>query len=152
MLISLMLTVYCATLSPTMFSQVKTIATADTTLSQEVDLPETVIITYLVKAGKENEMATLIKRHWTTITKLGLMIGDFHHVFRGEDDSGKTFFVEIFTWKSHAAPDTAPVQVTEIWNAMQLLVEPRLGHDGIEYPEVHEVNSGLIPAGNTKHK
>jgi hypothetical protein len=38
------------------------------------------------------------------------------------------------TWKDHEAPDDAPPELVKLWDCMQ--AEPRLGHRGIEFPEV----------------
>ena len=100
---------------------------------------ETVIVTYRVKEGKESDFLHILGQQWPTLRKLGLVEPQPHLVMRGEDESKKTYFVEILTWKSHEAPDNAPPEVRAIWAAMQTLVEDRLGHRGIEFPEVHIV-------------
>ncbi len=105
---------------------------------------ETVIATYRVKEGKEGEFLNLLNRQWPTLRKQGLVMDRPHLLLRGEDESKRTFFVEILTWKSHQAPATASQNsaVKTIWDSVQALVEGRLGHRGIEFPEVQVVRLG----------
>src|SRR5262245_24933492 len=72
--------------------------------SDAKDPPETVIVTYRAKTGKEAQLEKAIQNHWATIKRLGMVTGDLHMLFRGEDEPGKTMFVNILTWKDHAAP------------------------------------------------
>lgn len=106
---------------------------------------ETVIATYQVKPGKENDLVKVLAKHWATIHKLGLVLDQPHLVFRGQDDSGKTFFVEILTWDDAETPDHAPAEVRAIWREMEPLVESRLGHGPIEFPEVHPLTYPATP-------
>jgi hypothetical protein len=98
---------------------------------------ETVIATYQAKSGKEDELLKAMAKHWAMIHRLGMVLDQPHLVLRGKDDSGKTYFVEILTWDDAETPDHAPAEVRAIWKEMETLVESRLGHQGIEYPEVH---------------
>jgi len=100
---------------------------------------ETVIATYQAKPGKEDELFKAMGKHWATIHRLGMVLDQPHLVLRGKDDSGKTYFIEILTWDDAETPDHAPAEVHTIWKEMEPLVESRLGHQGIEYPEVHVV-------------
>ena len=118
--------------SLSLFSQVKSPTAAD-------DSPETVIVTYLAKPGSEDALEKIIQKHWETLRRLKLVTADVHVLYRGEDERGKSFFVNIFTWKNHDAPDNAPPEVEAIWAQMEPLVEPRDGHPGIEHPEVKAV-------------
>ena len=106
---------------------------------------ETVIATYQVKAGREEDMLKVLAKHWATIHRLGMVLDQPHLVFRGKDDSGKTFFVEILTWEDSETPDNAPAEVRAIWAEMEPLVEARLGHGPIEFPEVHSVQYPAVP-------
>jgi len=101
-----------------------------------VDQPETVMATFRAKPGKESALREVIERHWATVRKLGLATGDLHLLFRTEDEPGKTMFLHLFTWKSHAIPDDAPPEIEKIWEEMKPLVETRGGHRGIEIPEI----------------
>lgn len=60
-------------------------------------------------------------------------------VTRGKDDTGKTYFVEILTWKSPDAPDHAPKEIQAIWSNLEALCEAGDGHRVIEFPEVQIV-------------
>ena len=106
---------------------------------------ETVIVTYQVKPGKEDELFKVLAKHWATIHRLGMVLDQPHLVFRGKDDSNKFFFVEILTWDDAETPDNAPPEVRAIWKEMEPLVESRLGHTPIEFPEVHAVNYPPVP-------
>ncbi|HEY3203340.1 MAG TPA: hypothetical protein VGL03_06730 [Thermoanaerobaculia bacterium] len=103
------------------------------------DPPETVIVTYRAKPGSEDALEKVIRKHWATVRRLKLVTEDVHLLYRGEDEPGKTFFVNVFTWKNHDAPDNAPPEVEAVWAEMQPLVEARGGHRGIEHPEVKAV-------------
>jgi hypothetical protein len=100
---------------------------------------ETVITTFRVKQFKEAEFAKVLAKAWPTYHRLGMVLDTPHVVLRGLDESGKTYFVEVLTWKDHDAPDNAPAEVTAIWNEMVPLCEARLGHAAIEFPEVQVV-------------
>lgn len=100
---------------------------------------ETVLVTHRVKAGEEAEYATLLGRQWTTLRRLGLVLPKPHVILRGTDESGKTIFVEVLTWRDADAPDNAPAEVQAIWGELEARAEKRLGHKGIEFPEFEVV-------------
>lgn len=100
--------------------------------------PETVLVSYHVKAGKADELAQLIDRTWATYQRFGLVFDNPHLVMRGREKGGE-FFAEILPWKSHSAPDNAPAEVHALWDEMQKVCEKRGGRDGIEIPEVEIV-------------
>ena len=102
---------------------------------------ETVISTFRVRAGKEAEFARVHAQAWPAYRRLGLVAEKPHLVLRGVDEAGKTYFVEIFTWKDHDAPDHASPEIRAIWAQLEALCEPRLGHRGIEFPEVQIVRA-----------
>lgn len=97
---------------------------------------ETVVTTFLVRDGKEAEMSKLIQKAWDTYNKFGLVLPEPNIVVRGTDNSGKLFFIEIFSWRDHDVPDNAPAEVQAIWAEMEVLCEKREGHRGIEFHEV----------------
>jgi hypothetical protein len=105
------------------------------------DDPETVISTFRVRAGKEAEFAAIHAQAWPSYRRSGLVLDSPHLVMRGKDDAGKTYFVEILTWKSHDAPDHAPKEIQAIWSKLEALCESRDGHRGIEFPEVEIVHT-----------
>ena len=51
---------------------------------------------------------------------------------QGTDEAKRTISIEVLAWKDYDAPET----VRRLWDRLQALVEPRLGHRGIEFPEV----------------
>ena len=101
--------------------------------------PETVLITYRVKAGKEAEMEQVLNRAWGIYRQEHLVFARPHLIVRDEEKDGKTRMVEIFTWVSHKAPDHAPASVKAAWNDMMSLCEARDGHGALEGGEVELV-------------
>jgi antibiotic biosynthesis monooxygenase (ABM) superfamily enzyme len=97
--------------------------------------PETVLITYHVKSGKEAEFQAVLWRAWQIYRTEHLVFAEPHIILR-DMEGDKTRFVEIFTWVSHAAPEHAPDIVTTVWEQEQSLCEGRNGHNGIEGGEV----------------
>jgi hypothetical protein len=104
-----------------------------------VDPPETVVVTYAPQPGKESEVEGLIRGHFATIARLRLATKDPHITYRDKDAAGRTIFVDILTWKSHATPDAAPPEVEAIWAQMEAAVEKRDGRRGIEIREVERL-------------
>lgn len=105
--------------------------------------PETVVVTYHVRAGKEADMEKLLREdHWTVLRRMNLVFETPHVLVRGVESGGKPCFIEILTWKSHEIPDAAPPEVQAIWTRMSELVEKRDGKAAIEIDEVDP----LIPA------
>jgi len=100
---------------------------------------ETVLATHRVREGKEAEYAELLALQWSTLRRLNLVLERPHVILRGFDESGKTIFVEVLTWRDHDAPDSVPPEVEKIWEALEASAEPRLGHRGIEFPEFEVV-------------
>lgn len=95
---------------------------------------ETVLSTLRARAGSEDELQKTLSQEWSTLRRLGLVLADPHVLLKGKDESGKTIFVEVFTWRDHDAPDHAPAEVQAIWKHLESLCEARLGHRGIEFP------------------
>lgn len=102
---------------------------------------ETVLSTLRARAGSEDELQKTLSEEWTTLRKLGLVLAEPYVLLKGKDESGKTIFVEVFTWRDHDAPDHAPAEVRAIWKHLESLCEARLGHRGIEFPEFEIVAS-----------
>jgi hypothetical protein len=97
--------------------------------------PETVLVTYHVKAGKETEFETILSRVWQIYRTEHLVLAEPHVIVRATEEGG-TRFVEILTWISHAAPEHAPESVQTLWRQEHALCETRSGHEGIEGGEV----------------
>jgi antibiotic biosynthesis monooxygenase (ABM) superfamily enzyme len=102
--------------------------------------PETVLVTYHVKSGKEAEFQAILSRIWQIYRTEHLVFAGPHVIVRDSEDGGKPRFVEILTWVSHAAPEHAPDAVTKLWEQEQSLCEARSGHRGIEGGEVEIVD------------
>ncbi len=101
--------------------------------------PETVMVTYHVKAGREAEFQSVLSQAWQIYRSGQLVFVQPHTVVRDTEDHDKTRFVEIFTWISHATPEHAPDAVKKVWEQEQSLCEARNGHGGIEGGEVEFV-------------
>jgi hypothetical protein len=101
--------------------------------------PETVMVTLRPRAGAAEELAHVIAKHWATVHALKLVEDTPHTTLRATEAGGKTYFIEIFTWKSADIPDHAPPEVQAIWESMNRLVEPSDGHPGLEFTPVSVV-------------
>lgn len=97
--------------------------------------PETVMVTLRAKPGAEAELARVLERHWSTARAWNLVNDAPHLTLRGSDD-GKVYFIEIFTWRDAAIPDSAPPAIQAIWAEMNRLVEPRGGKPGLDFTAV----------------
>jgi hypothetical protein len=102
--------------------------------------PETVLITYHVKSGKDAELQAALANAWHIYLTEHLVFAEPHVVVWAAEDGDKTRFVEIFTWRSHSAPDHATDAVKKIWEQEQSLCEARKGHNAIEGGEVEMVS------------
>jgi len=98
--------------------------------------PETVLVTYRVKPGKEQQLAATLSRAWDIYQKERLVFAQPHVIIREREEGDKHRFIEIFTWVSHDAPDHAPDSVKNIWDQMQLVCKTRDGHKGLKGGEV----------------
>ena len=97
--------------------------------------PETVMVTYHAKPGAENELARVLARHWATALDLKLVLDAPRLNVRGVEEGGKTFYVEIFTWRDASIPDTIPAPIRPLWDKMNALVAARGGRPGMEFTE-----------------
>ncbi len=98
--------------------------------------PETVMVTFHVKAGKEAELDAVLQRAWKAYREAHLVFAQPHVIVRDTEGSDKVRVVEIFTWVSHKAPDHAPDSVQTEWKQLHDLTEERDGHRGMELSEV----------------
>lgn len=106
------------------------------------ETPETVRVTYHVKAGAEPALKLVLMRAWEVYRRKGAVLADPHIVIREDDGSGAVRLVEIFTWTSPDIPDHAPKEITDLWAEEQALCEGRNGRPAIEDSEIDLV----IPA------
>jgi hypothetical protein len=100
--------------------------------AQPSAVPETVMVTYHAKPGSEAALANAIARQWAAANRLKLVLETPHALVRGEEQ-GKTYFVEIFTWRDANIPDAPPAAIQKIWAEMNQLVESRSGRPGIDF-------------------
>ena len=98
--------------------------------------PETVLVTYHVKSGKEAEFRDVLSRAWGIYRRDRLVFAEPHIIVQDTEDGGKPRFVEIFTWVSRAIPEHAPDSVKAIWKQEESLCERRGEHYGVEPGEV----------------
>ena len=98
----------------------------------------TVICNYRVPAGQEAQFESLLRNHWPTLHRLGLVTDTPPQHFKGlEQDNGQPIYFEIFEWqdgadaRAHEHPD-----VMAIWEPMDQLCERRDGKPNMEFPHV----------------
>jgi hypothetical protein len=103
--------------------------------------PVTVFCHYRVRAGKEPQFVELLRRHWPTLRDLGVVTDEPSAVYRGDDEEGRPFFFEVFSWRSEAAFERAHShpEVLKIWEPMDGLCEPRDGRPNMEFPHARRV-------------
>ena len=102
--------------------------------------PETVVVTFHVREGKQADMEKLLRQdHWTVLRRMDLVFETPHVLVRCAESGGKPCFVEVLTWKSHEIPDNAPPEVQAIWTRMNEFVEKRDGKPAIEIDEVEPI-------------
>ena len=100
------------------------------------------LCTYRIQQNKDEEFLSLLRQHCPTLRKLGLVTEDASPMFRGKDESGKSFYVEILHWKSSEGPNVAEQmpEVLAIWEKMGKLVEGRLNRPPMEFPLVEQID------------
>jgi hypothetical protein len=101
------------------------------------------LCTYRVKENDVEKFIGLLREHAPTLRRLGLVTEEPSLLFRGRDESGKSFFVEVLHWKSKDDPavaEQAP-EVLAIWERMGQCVEDRLGRPSMEFPHVEPLDS-----------
>jgi len=101
---------------------------------------ETVICTYRVRAGAEEDFSALLRRHWPALHALEVVTEEPARLFRSVGSPPS--FVEIFTWvdggfaRAREHPD-----VLAIWEPMEQLCEERDGRPAMEFPHFSSVTS-----------
>lgn len=101
----------------------------------------TVMATYRVKPEREADMVHLLHRHWPTLRAHGLVTDDPPAVYRGVEQSGRPYYVEIFSWREQECARNAHTNpaVMEIWTPMEECCEARDGRPAMEFPGVEPV-------------
>jgi hypothetical protein len=79
-------------------------ATASNAQDDERAFPETVMATFRVKPGQVDAFLKLMPEYWAVLRADDMVLAEPHLLLRGVED-GKPIVVEIFTWKTHEAPD-----------------------------------------------
>jgi quinol monooxygenase YgiN len=82
-----------------------------------------VIVTYVVKNGREAEFEKLLKRHWKILQKEGLTTKQLPFLLR--DPESRSVYKEIFEWKSKSSFQKAhrSRKVQQIWQQLMELTE-----------------------------
>jgi|SRR6478609_4787035 hypothetical protein len=93
---------------------------------------ETVLITYHVVPGKEQELTGLLAKAWEVYRQEKLVFAEPHVVVQDPGTAEQPRIVEIFTWISPSSPDHAPESITKLWDQMQRCCERRNGGPGLE--------------------
>lgn len=110
-------------------------------MTSKTKAPPVAVCTYRIKAGREDDFVKLLTRHWPTLREAELVEDKPSQVFRGTDESGGTFFIEILTWKDGEMPNRAHElpAVMAVWEPMGMCCETRLGRPAMEFPQVAAV-------------
>ena len=88
--------------------------------------PVTTLVIYRPKAGAEQALETLVRKHIPVLRGLGLLGPGGSQAFRAEDKrSHAVSFVELFQWKDGKASEVAhqTPEVMAIWEPMGPLLE-----------------------------
>jgi hypothetical protein len=88
--------------------------------------PVTTLVIYRPKAGAEQALEALVRKHIPVLRGLGLLGSGESVAFRAEDKrSHAVSFVELFEWKDARASDVAhqTPEVMAIWEPMGPLLE-----------------------------
>jgi hypothetical protein len=81
---------------------------------------------YRPKAGCEEALFELVKRHWPALRDAGLTTPTPALVYRAtEKRTERQFFIEIFSWKDEKSPEIAHQlpEVMAIWEPMGPMIE-----------------------------
>ncbi len=97
--------------------------------------PQIVVCTYRVRKGRDAEFRKLIRKHWSTLNRLGLVAKQPRLVLRGLGRDNLGDLIEIFAWKSRGFERAHKLpEVLAIWEPMELLCESRGGRPSMEFP------------------
>ncbi len=98
--------------------------------------PVPTMVTYRAKPGKEAALLALVKGHWPTLNRLGLVTATPAKIWRAEYKKGSIAFVELFEWKDENSPDVAhqTPDVMAVWEPMGAVM------DGMEIAQVQAIS------------
>jgi len=82
-----------------------------------------VIVTYVVKKGREKDFEKILRRHWKVLRSENLTTDQIPFLLR--DPENPSVYKEIFEWKSKSSFEKAhqSVKVQEIWSKLTNLTE-----------------------------
>ncbi len=106
--------------------------------------PTTVMCTFRVRTGHEEDLVALLRREWAALHGAGLVTDISPQLVRGEDDEGRPYYVHIFTWHDADAARSAHdhPEVAAIWREMDAVCEARDGQPAMEFPHVLPMSIG----------
>ena len=84
------------------------------------------LVSYYPKAGQEDQVRSLLERHWPALDSLGLVTGMKAQIWRATDiRTSQRYFVEMFQWKDGSSSDVAhqSPEVMAIWEPMGPILE-----------------------------
>jgi hypothetical protein len=84
------------------------------------------LVSYHPKKRKEKELLPLLRKHWPTLNRLGLVTGQKPLIWRAtEHRTNRSYYVELFQWKdgsSSAVAHQSP-EVMAVWERMGPVLE-----------------------------
>ena len=83
-------------------------------------------VTYRPKAGKEQELLELVKKHGPALQSTGLIVGGMPVVYRAHNiRTNQDYFIEIFSWRDEKAAGLAhqTPEVMAVWEPMTPILE-----------------------------
>src|SRR3954470_4833232 len=83
------------------------------------------LCTYRVKKGKDQDFLGYLEKHWPTLDRAGLVSGERARILRGVEKSGAVTFIEMFAWKDGRSAEIAhqTPEVMAVWEPMGTLAE-----------------------------
>jgi hypothetical protein len=88
--------------------------------------PVTMLCTYRPKPGKERALLSLLKKHWATLDRAGLVSPEPPRLWQATDKrTGRIAYVETFQWRDETASARAheTSSVMKVWGPMEALLE-----------------------------
>lgn len=89
--------------------------------------PVSVLVTYRLNPGAEAQFLPLLKKHWPTLDRLGLVTKERPKIWRAENTrkAGAISYVELMHWKDASCPEVAhqTPDVMKVWEPMGPLLE-----------------------------
>jgi hypothetical protein len=84
-----------------------------------------VMVIYRLKTGTEDRFLPLLKVHWPTLDRMGLVTPEPAKAWRAEDKQDRVAYIESFEWKDPSSPDVAhqTPEVMKVWEPMGEFLE-----------------------------